>query len=155
MKATADLYDELGDALRSCTTQFRSVGGRSAFEGVVATVDVLRDNALVREVLSEDGAGRVLVVDGAGSLESALVGDLIAELARTNGWAGIVVHGAIRDVEAIGGIDIGLKALGTNPRKSAKTGAGRRDVPVTFGGVTFTPGDRLWSDADGIVVLPA
>ena len=153
MKPTADLYDELGDARRACTTQFRSVGGRSAFEGVVATVKVFEDNALVRTVLSEDGAGRVLVVDGAGSLASALVGDLIAELARANGWAGLVVNGAVRDVEAIGGIDLGVKALGTNPRKSSKTGAGQRDVPVTFGGVTFAPGDQLWSDADGIVVL--
>jgi regulator of ribonuclease activity A len=155
VKPTADLYDELGDALSSCTTQFRSYGGRSAFEGTIVTLKVFEDNALVKEVLAQDGEGRVLVVDGAGSLSTALVGDLIAASARDHGWSGIVVHGAIRDVEAIAGIDIGLKALGSNPRKSSKEGTGQRDVPVTFGGVTFTPGDRLWSDADGILTAPA
>jgi regulator of ribonuclease activity A len=95
----------------------------------------------------------VLVIDGAGSLHTALVGDVIAELASSNGWAGLVIHGAVRDAAALRGIDIGIKALGTNPRKSTKTGAGERDVEVTLGGVTFVPGETAYSDDDGIVVI--
>jgi regulator of ribonuclease activity A len=104
-------------------------------------------------VLSTPGEAGVLVIDGAGSLHTALVGDLIAELAQSNGWAGLVVHGAVRDAAALCGIDLGIKALGTNPRKSSKTGAGERDVTVSFGGVTFVPGDIAYSDDDGIVVV--
>jgi regulator of ribonuclease activity A len=106
-------------------------------------------------VLSTPGEGGVLVIDGAGSLHTALVGDVIAELAHSNRWSGLVVHGAIRDAAALGGIDLGIKALGTNPRKSSKTGAGERDVAVSFGGVTFVPGDIAYSDDDGIVVVAA
>ena len=97
----------------------------------------------------------MLVVDGGGSLHSALVGDLIAGSARDSGWAGLVVHGAVRDSAALAGIDLGIKALGTNPRKSGKTGAGAIDVPVTFGGITFQPGDVLHADDDGFVLLPS
>jgi regulator of ribonuclease activity A len=97
----------------------------------------------------------VLVIDGAGSLHTALVGDVIAQLAHDNGWAGLVVHGAVRDAAALRDIDIGIKALGTNPRKSSKTGAGERDVAVSLGGVTFVPGDLAYSDEDGIVVVSA
>lgn len=152
MTATADLYDERGEELASLPLQLRRFGRDGAFDGPVRTVRCHEDNALVREVLSSPGDGAVLVVDGGGSLETALVGDVIAGLAVDHGWVGIVVHGAIRDAEAIDDLPIGVKALGTNPRKSAKTGAGEVDVPVTFGGVTFTPGAHLWSDADGILV---
>ena len=108
---------------------------------------------MLKSVLSQPSAGRVLVIDGAGSLHTALVGDVIAELARSNGWAGLIVNGAVRDAAALRGIDIGIKALGTNPRKSTKTGAGERDVEVTLGGVTFVPGEIAYSDDDGIVVV--
>ena len=111
------------------------------------------DNALLKSVLSEPGGGGVLVIDGDGSLHTALVGDVIAELARSNGWAGLIVNGAVRDAAALRGIDIGIKALGTNPRKSTKTGAGERDVEVRLGGVTFVPGEIAYSDDDGIVVV--
>jgi regulator of ribonuclease activity A len=94
----------------------------------------------------------VLVVDGGGSLASALVGDMIAAMAQNNGWAGLVIHGAVRDSVALDGLDLPIRALGTNPRKSAKTGAGETGVPVVFGGVTFTPGDWLYADEDGILV---
>ena len=94
----------------------------------------------------------MLVVDGGGSLHTSLVGDVVAGLAQGNGWAGLVIHGAVRDVVALGGLDIGVKALGSNPRKSAKAGAGELDVPVSFGGVRFAPGAHLYSDEDGIVV---
>lgn len=104
-------------------------------------------------MLSGPGHGRVLVVDGGGSVHCALMGDVIAGLAVDNGWAGVVINGAVRDVAALRTLDLGVKALGSNPRKSTKTGAGERDVPVTFGGCTFTPGAELHSDDDGIVVL--
>jgi regulator of ribonuclease activity A len=151
--STADLVDEHGEALQSCDLQLRQFGGRRRFHGPIRTVACFEDNALVRQVLSEPGDGAVLVVDGGGSLHTALVGDLIAGLAQANGWAGVVVHGAVRDTEALGGLDIGIKALGSNPRKSAKAATGQIDVPVRFGGVTFRPGEHLYSDEDGVVVL--
>ncbi len=153
--STADLYDERGDELDSCDLQLRQYGGRSAFSGRIVTVRCFQDNALVRSVLSEPGEGRVLVVDGGGSLHTALMGDVIAGMAVANGWSGVVINGAVRDVAALRKLDLGIKALGSNPRKSAKTGAGERDVPVTFGGVTFHPGAELFSDDDGILVTRA
>jgi len=150
--ATADLYDERGDELDSPALQFHDLGGRVAFDGPIRTVRCHRDNALVKDVLGTPGGGAVLVIDGGGSLESALVGDLIAGSAVDNGWAGVIVHGAVRDREALAGLDLGVKALGSNPRKSAKTGIGEVDVPVTIAGVTFAPGRHVWADADGILV---
>lgn len=152
---TADLYDERGEELQSCTLQFRQYGDRPAFDGVIATVQCHEDNALVKAALSEPGAGRVLVVDGGGSLGAALMGDNIAALAAGNGWAGVIINGAVRDVVALRGIGLGIKALGANPRKSRKDGTGARDVPVTFGGVTFQPGAHLYSDDDGILTPAA
>ncbi|MGN9906029.1 ribonuclease E activity regulator RraA [Phytohabitans sp. LJ34] len=150
--ATADLYDELGDALDSCDLQLKQFGARTHFHGRIVTVRCHEDNALLKSVVSEPGEGQVLVVDGGGSVHRALMGDVIAALAQGNGWAGVVVNGAVRDVAALRTIDMGIKALGSNPRKSTKTGAGERDVEVTFGGCTFRPGADLYSDEDGIVV---
>lgn len=152
-RPTADLVDEIGADVRSCDLQFRQFGGCREFAGAISTVRCFQDNALLKSVLSEPGGGGVLVVDGAGSLHTALVGDVIAELARSNGWAGLVINGAVRDAAALRGLDIGIKALGTNPRKSTKTGAGERDVELTLGGVTFVPGETAYSDDDGIVVV--
>jgi regulator of ribonuclease activity A len=152
-QATADLVDDIGPDVRSCDLQLRQFGGRSQFAGRISTVRCFQDNALLKSVLSEPGDGGVLVIDGAGSLHTALVGDVIAELGRANGWAGLVINGAVRDASTLRTLDIGIKALGTNPRKSTKTGAGERDVPVEFGGVTFVPGDIAHSDDDGIVVV--
>lgn len=155
-QATADLVDEHGEALASIPVQMRSFGRHPRFAGPAVTVKCFEDNALLKSTLSEhpDPQGRVLVVDGGGSLRSALVGDLIAAIAVDRGWAGIVVHGCIRDSVAIDGLEIGIKALGTNPRKSTKTGAGTVDGPVEIGGVTITSGQVVHSDEDGIVVLP-
>ncbi|MFK4808196.1 ribonuclease E activity regulator RraA [Microbacterium sp. ZW CA_36] len=150
--ATADLYDERGDELDSLALQLHDFGGRVAFDGPVRTVRCHRDNALVKEMLATPGAGAVLVIDGGGSLESALVGDLIAASAVENGWAGLIVFGAIRDRVAIGELPIGVKALGSNPRKSAKAGIGEVDVPLAIAGVAFVPGTHVWADADGILV---
>ncbi|MFC8680594.1 ribonuclease E activity regulator RraA [Microbacterium ureisolvens] len=152
MTSTADLYDDRGDELDSLALQFHDVGGRAAFDGPVRTVRCHRDNALVKELLATPGDGAVLVIDGGGSLESALVGDLIAASAVANGWAGLIVHGAVRDRAAIGGLDLGVKALGSNPRKSAKRGVGEVDVPVTIAGVVFAPGRHVWADEDGVLV---
>lgn len=150
--ATADLYDERGDGLDSLSLPMLDLGGRVAFDGPIRTVRCHRDNALVKAVLATPGDGAVLVVDGGGSLESALVGDLIAASALENGWAGVVVHGAVRDRVALAALPLGVKALGSNPRKSAKEGVGEVDVPVVIGGLTFTPGRHLWADADGVLV---
>ena len=152
-EATADLVDRIGPDVRSCDLQFRQFGGRAQFAGPISTVRCFQDNALLKSVLSQPGAGGVLVIDGAGSLHSALVGDLIAELARSNDWAGLIINGAVRDAAALRGIDIGIKALGTNPRKSGKSGVGERDIEVSLGGVTFVPGEIAYSDDDGIVIV--
>jgi len=153
--STADLYDVHGDRLQSCDTQFRQFGGRREFDGIVATVRCFQDNSLLKSILGTPGDGRVLVVDGEGSLHTALTGDVIGQLAVDHGWAGLILHGAVRDSVALRSLPIGIKALGTNPRKSGKTGAGERDVTVEFGGAVFSPGDHVWSDDDGVVVLPA
>ncbi len=149
---TADLVDRHGDALQSCELQFRQFGGRLCFHGKIRTIRTREDNLLVKQVLATPGGGQVLVVDGGGSLRTALMGDQIAAAAVRHGWAGVVIHGAVRDAVALGQLPLGVKALGTNPRKSAKAGAGEQDVAVSFGGVTFTPGDWLCSDEDGLVV---
>ncbi len=151
-KGTADLVDEIGPDVRSCDIQFRTMGAREQFAGRIVTVRCHQDNALLKSILSEPGEGRVLVIDGGGSLHTALVGDVIAEIGRSSGWSGVVVNGAIRDSAIIREMEFGVKALGTNPRKSTKTGAGDRDVVVSLGGVDFVPGDVLYADADGIVV---
>ena len=150
--ATADVWDEHGDGLMSCDVQLRSFGGRASFDGLVRTVRCHDDNQLVKNVLGTPGNGAVLVIDGGGSLHTALVGDQMAALAASNGWAGLIINGGVRDAGALGTIDIGLKALGTNPRRSSKTGEGSVDVAVTFGGAVFAPGARLWADLDGVVV---
>lgn len=155
MASTADLYDEHGEDLQSCSLQLRHYGGRSEFEGVISTVRCHRDNALVKAALAEPGNGRVLVVDGEGSLESALMGDLIAASAVEQGWAGVVIHGAVRDVRALRELPLGVLALGSNPRKSAKEGRGECDASVSFGGVDFVPGQRLFADEDGVLATRA
>jgi regulator of ribonuclease activity A len=150
--ATADVYDERGEELDSLGLQLQDFGGHAAFDGPIRTVRCHRDNALVKSLLATPGEGAVLVVDGGGSLDSALVGDLIAGSAVENGWTGLIVHGAIRDRATIAGLALGVKALGTNPRKSAKEGVGEVDVPVTIAGVVFTPGKHVWADLDGVLV---
>jgi regulator of ribonuclease activity A len=152
-RPTADLVDEIGPDVRSCDLQFGQYGARSQFAGLITTVRCFEDNALLKSVLSEPGNGGVLVIDGDGSLHAALVGDVIAGLGSDSGWAGLIINGAVRDAATLRTLDIGIKALGTNPRKSTKTGDGQRDVVVEFGGVVFAPGEIAYSDDDGIVVV--
>lgn len=150
--STADLYDAHENDVQVVVPGFVNYGGRRCFYGPIATLKVHDDNSLVRSALDQPGQGRVLVVDGGGSLRCALVGDRLADLGRANGWAGIVVHGCIRDSLEIGRMDIGVQALGTNPRRSVKRGSGEREIPVTFHGVTFAPGAVLYADDDGMLV---
>lgn len=152
--ATADLVDEHGDRIGSCDTQLRQFGAVRAFHGSAVTLRCFEDNALLKSIVAEPGDGRVLVVDGGASLHRALMGDVIAGMAADNGWAGVIINGAVRDVTALAALPLGIKALGSNPRKSTKTGAGERDVPVSFGNCAFLPGAEVYSDDDGIVVLP-
>jgi regulator of ribonuclease activity A len=152
---TSELWDANRDTAIVCETQFGQYGGVAAFSGAIATVRCLEDNVLFKQRVSEPGDGRVLVVDGGGSMRCALAGDNVVGAALENGWAGIVINGCVRDVDALARLPIGVKALGTCPRPSGKLGAGEIDVPVVFGAATFSPGAMLYSDADGIVVLPA
>lgn len=154
---TADLLDNNESALRDGRVEvvapiFQSYGGRPSFSGRIATLKLFEDNSLVREALGEAGAGKVLVIDGGGSLRCALVGDQLAILAHKNGWEGIIVYGCIRDSEDISAIDIGIRALNTQPLKSVKKGIGERDLALRFGGVSFKPDEWLYADRDGVIV---
>lgn len=152
MKATTDLCDAHPNDVRIVDPVFRDFGGNRAFSGPIATLQLFEDNSLVRESLEQPGNGRVLVVDGGGSLRCALVGGNLAQLAEKNGWSGIVVYGAVRDTRELAAAKVGIKALAPHPKKSNKRGLGDRDVVVTFAGVTFKPGEYLYADEDGIVV---
>ncbi|MFJ4026769.1 ribonuclease E activity regulator RraA [Paenarthrobacter sp. NPDC089989] len=149
---TADLYDERGEELESISIQFQNLGGQSHFSGPVRTVRCFEDNALVKSILNTPGEGAVLVVDGHASLRTALMGDMIAESAVANGWAGVIINGAIRDREALARLPLGVKALGSNPRKSAKAGIGEVDVDLVIDRVRIQPGVMIYSDPDGILV---
>jgi regulator of ribonuclease activity A len=150
---TTDLCDACDDA-QACALLLQSYGLRRAFTGPMRTLRCHEDIGLMRDTVSQPGRGQVLVIDGGGSVARALFGDVMAELASRNGWAGLVIHGVVRDADELNAIDIGVKALGTMPKRGSRTGAGERDVPVHFGGVTFRPGDHLVADADGVIVLP-
>jgi len=150
--ATVDLVDLHQERVQSCSAPLRQFGARSRCSGRLRTVQTYEDNARLRELLGTPGDGAVLVVDGGGSLNVALVGDQLAALALQNGWGGLIVNGAVRDVARLRAMPIALKALGSNPMKSTKLRTGEVDVPVAFGGVRFTPGAMLYSDDDGILV---
>ncbi len=149
---TTDLCDEHAEQLRIMAPLFDDYGGRYGFAGPIETVRTFEDNSRVREVLDSPGEGRVLVVDGAGSLRCALLGDLLAARARDNGWNGLVVYGCVRDAADLADLDIGIKALNTHPCRSHKGGEGEIGSVVTFAGVTLHPGEWLCADRDGIVV---
>lgn len=150
--ATADLFDEFGDALDVAEPLFRHFGGRRRFCGPIRTVSTFEDNTQVRATLETPGEGQVLVVDGIGSLRVALVGDQLGQLAIDNGWAGLLVHGCVRDSAALADMPIGVMALATNPAKSRKQNQGQVDVPLRFAGVGFVPGHWLYADEDGVVL---
>lgn len=151
---TCDLCDDHADVVRVCEPMFSNFGGISAFGGAMVTVKCFEDNSRVKELLATPGNGRVLVVDGGGSLRCALLGDLIADSAVSNGWAGVIVYGCIRDVDAIAELDLGVQALASIPLKSVRKGVGEVDVPVTFGGITFRPGEYVYADNNGVITAP-
>lgn len=150
--STPDLCDQFPDDVRALTPMFRNYGGKSAFGGEIATVKCFEDNSLVKEQLALPGSGKVLVVDGGGSLRRALLGDQIAASAVKNGWHGVLIYGCIRDVDAIAAMDLGVQALQTMPLKTEKRGIGDLNVAVTFGGVTFKPGEFVYADNNGVIV---
>lgn len=150
--ATTDLCDAHEDAIQVLTLPWLDLGGRSAFHGQISTIKAFEDNSRVREAVAEPGKGRVLVVDGAGSMARAMLGDLLAAKAVENGWEGIVIVGAIRDSAVIAQLDLGVKALGRCPRKTEKLGDGRRDVALEIAGIAVKPGQWLYADADGVIV---
>ncbi len=149
---TTDLCDRYDDRVQVLSPLFHDYGGRRQWHGRIATVKVFEDNSLVREALEEAGEGRVLVVDGGGSMRCALLGDRMAVLALENGWAGVLVYGCVRDSAELSAIPLGVKALNTHPLRSVKKGVGEREVSVTFGGITFSAGQWLCADEDGIIV---
>ena len=153
--ATADLCDAHADRLQIARPELKVYGGRRQFGGRNHTVQVYKDNILVRRQIENTVMDAVLVIDGGGSLECALVGDILAGLALQNGWQGLVVNGCIRDAAAIAELPIGIRALNTHPLKSGKRGTGQENLPVTFAGITFRPGEYLYADEDGVVVSPS
>ncbi|MAU61957.1 MAG: ribonuclease [Parvibaculum sp.] len=150
--ATTDLSDDFPALVRHAASIFRDYGGRIAFCGPVATLKVPDDNSKVRETVESPGEGRVLVVDGGGAMTYALFGGNLGKLAEQNGWAGVVVHGCVRDTAELSACAIGIKALAAHPKRSDKRGLGEKDVEVSFAGITLKPGEWLYADADGIVV---
>ena len=151
MTGTADLYDTHSDRLQVAAPLFQDFGGTARFSGEIATVKVFEDNTRVRSILETQGAGRVLVIDGGGSLRCALVGDQIGALAVGNGWSGLIVYGCIRDSQQLAELPIGIKALAACPAKSVKRGEGQTQINVLFADIRFIPGHYLWADPDGIV----
>jgi len=154
MISTPDLCDAHENVVAVLEPIFVNYGGRDAFGGEIVTVKCFEDNSLVKEQLATAGNGRVLVVDGGGSLRRALLGDMIAESAVKNGWSGVVIYGAIRDVDVVASLDLGVQALGAIPLKTEKRGIGDFNVPVRFAGVDICPGNYLYADNNGIIISP-
>jgi len=149
--STCDLSDAAPEA-RALVVPWRNFGQATRFCGAAVTIKCHEDNSLVKQCVEEAGAGRVVVVDGGGSMRRALLGDRLAERAAANGWAGLVIYGAIRDVEEIGRTPLGVMALGCCPLKTEKLGAGQRDITLDIQGVAISPGDYIYADANGVLV---
>jgi regulator of ribonuclease activity A len=150
--STPDLCDEFEGEVATAQAQFIQYGKIAAFGGLAETVKCFEDNSKVKQAVGEDGSGKVLVVDGGGSHRRALLGDMLAEKAISNGWAGIVIYGCIRDVDAINNMEIGVRALGSNPMKTDKLGAGQRNISIEFAGISVAPGSYIYADNNGIIV---
>jgi regulator of ribonuclease activity A len=147
-----DLCDLHESDIQVAESIFRNYGGRTVFGGEVVTVGCFEDNSIVKDLVATPGNDKVLVVDGGGSLQRSLLGDQLAAKAADNGWSGIIIHGAVRDIEVIAEIDIGVKALNSIPLKTEKRGVGDTNIPVRFAGVTFSPGSYVYADLNGIIV---
>ena len=149
--STPDLSDEAPE-VRAVELQFYNFGAIKQFGGRAVTIKCHEDNSLVKQCVDEAGAGRVIVVDGGGSQRRALLGDMLADKAAANGWAGLVINGVIRDVDEIGQTNLGVQALGTCPIKTEKLGVGQRDIVIHMGGVDIAPGDYVYADNNGVIV---
>ena len=149
-----ELCDQFPEQVQVVEPMFGNFGGRETFGGEIVTLKAFEDNSLVREQVALPGEGKVLVVDGGGSMRRAMLGDMLAEKAEKNGWEGIIIYGCIRDVNAIGDLNIGVQALGAHPMKTEKKGLGELNIPLTFGGVTFHPGEFIYADNNGVLVSP-
>ena len=149
---TTDLCDQYSDQISIAQPMFNDYGGSVRFHGPIVTVKVFEDNVLVKQNLEQKVQGSVLVVDGGSSHRCALLGDMLAGMAKENGWSGIVVNGCIRDSAEIANIEVGVKALNTHPLKSIKRGEGQENIAVSFAGINFNPGEFLYADEDGIIV---
>jgi regulator of ribonuclease activity A len=150
-----DICDEFPQDVRVLEPLFSSFGGKQRFSGEIITIKCFEDNSLVRDAVRTEGRGRVIVVDGGGSMRRALLGDMLAAKAAENGWQGVVINGCVRDVEILETIDLGVKALNCHPVKTDKRGKGQLNVPVRFAGVSFKPGQFLYADKNGAVIVPA
>jgi len=149
---TTDLYDDHLEALQVASPIFRDFGGRTSFSGQIVTLKALEDNTFLRASFETDGKGKVLVVDGAGSLRAAMMGDMVAALGAGNGWEGVIIYGCIRDSADVAKVNIGVKALATIPRKTVKRNQGTLDIPLHFADVIFNPDEYVYADEDGIVI---
>src|SRR5699024_519815 len=149
---TSDIYDDLEEEVASLDLQLQSLGQHRQLHGRIGAVKCLHDNGLVKAIADEPGNGQVLVVDGGGSLHTALMGGNVAKAFADNGWAGVIIHGAVRDRHEIEELPLCVKALGSNPRKSAKNNIGIRDIPVALHNVEFVPGAMGYADEDGGIV---
>lgn len=147
-----DLFDDHADQLTLVQPLFKDFGKKRIFFGEIVTVSCFNDNSKVKELVATNGTGKVMVVDGKASLTNALLGDMLAEKAVTNGWQGIVINGCIRDAGTISTLDLGVKALGCNPIKTEKLGIGEVNVPLNFAGVDFIPGQFIYGDDNGLAV---
>ena len=154
IRSICDLYDTHRDIVQVAQPIFSNFGGVHSFHGEITTIRCHEDNLLLKQTLATPGNGRVMVVDGSGSTWCALFGDVLAGLAMQHGWSGVVVNGAVRDVETIRDMPVGVRALAACPRKPVQLGTGERDVTVSFAGVTFAPGMFLYADPNGIIVSP-
>lgn len=149
---TPDLCDEYSAELQVLEPLFSSFGGEQSFDGEIVTIKCFEDNSLVKKTLGSKGHGKILVVDGGGSLRCALLGDVLGVMAVENGWRGLVINGCVRDVEILKTIKLGVRALHCYPLKSKKRGEGQLNVPLRFAGVSFEPGQYLYADENGIIV---
>jgi len=151
---TADLCDEHSEIIQIALPGLIGYGGETRFSGRIVTLKLFEDNSLLRDMLNNSGNGQVIVVDGGGSMRCALLGDMLAGKAVSNGWSGLVINGCIRDSADLAKMNIGIRALGTHPLKSVKRGIGEINVPVSFSNTEFIPGNYLYADEDGIIVAP-
>jgi len=152
MFKTTDLYDKYLEDMQVTAPIFRDFGGRISFSGQIVTLKALEDNTYLKSAFETDGTGKVLVVDSAGSLRHAMMGDVMAALGASNGWEGVIINGCVRDSLDLAKLDIGVKALATIPRKTIKRNQGVMDIPLCFADVVFHPGAYLYADEDGIVI---